>query len=414
MNFLQEERRIRTDISIKRRTNALAHFDSLLKKTTSNSKPKESEWQNLFETYPFIFTETIPVRFDMLIPEYKFGSGRADFLFHQRSDMPLFSTTGLIEIKRPDNPIIDIYGSHLNLSRSTSRAITQLKDYIRDLESGVLLDSEASISVGNSRIAFVIVGLSEEISRKCYTETRQLQFQRLLPPGFQILPFDLLFKNLSKSIPRKIIFLTAREKIHHKFKVIVISGYPAAGKTSLLKELLEHPEKVDLPMSAFPKITTRAPRNHEIQSGELSFTSEEIFNKKTQRNEIMFDYQAYGQQYGFEKSTLFRLARNQGFAIAILGDNDLAVDFCEFLKTRDVNSSHVHLYLNEQKLIRRLKLRNLNHNELEMRVNQIKNRGTAFRLGGDGGNSMGLNLNLDHLGSPSSVADEVRDRLLAS
>lgn len=199
-----------SSITLKERKEALDEFEGLLNLVQRKS-PLEKEWQAFFDHHPYVLTETIPIKFDSLFSQVNLSSGPVDYLLHRREHLPFFSTTGLIELKRPEHSILDIYGSHLGLARSANHAVTQLKDYIKDLSHGHFVTEKTSLAVGNQKIVFIIIGMSEEIIRKCYTEHFQLKFQELLPPGFQILTYDHLFNTFKARTPRAIQFLVARE-----------------------------------------------------------------------------------------------------------------------------------------------------------------------------------------------------------
>ncbi|MBW1673630.1 MAG: DUF4263 domain-containing protein [Deltaproteobacteria bacterium] len=186
-------------------------FESLLAQSQKKKKPTESKWQYFFSKNPFIFTETIPLKFDWLYSQVRLTSGPVDYMFHKSSKSPFFTTTGLIELKRPDHTIIDVYGSHIGLSRSANRAATQIKNYLHDLSQGVLITDKQTIAVGNRNLAFIIIGMTEELTRKCFQEITQRKFHSLLPAGLQILTYDYLFETLRLNTNLPLYFLIAKD-----------------------------------------------------------------------------------------------------------------------------------------------------------------------------------------------------------
>ncbi|MFO7558073.1 MAG: DUF4263 domain-containing protein [Desulfobacterales bacterium] len=205
-------------ITISQKRATLDEFNSLLFHSTKVTEP---EWQSFFEQNPFIFTETIPIKFDSLFPQVRINKNPVDFLFNQSSPSPFFSTTGIIELKRADHTILDIYGDHLGLSQKANRAFTQINDYFDDLkQSGQLIIDKQSIAVGNNKQAFIIIGLEEEIIKKCYNEVLKNKFYNLMPPGFQILTYDHMFNIFKSNTNLPIYFLVARKLITNSTETI--------------------------------------------------------------------------------------------------------------------------------------------------------------------------------------------------
>lgn len=195
------------DYSLPVRVRALDEFASLLKEN-----PRELRWQRFFDENPFILTETIPLRIDSLYSHVKLNSGIPDYVFHSGFSSPLFSTSGVIELKRPDHSIVSIYGNHVNPSSELTKAFTQTKDYIADLDTNHRIVNKATtMAIGNNKMVFIIIGMSDEVTRKCYEEVYRLGFARLLPPGFVILPYDDLFNQFRRSMPKSVCFLVAYE-----------------------------------------------------------------------------------------------------------------------------------------------------------------------------------------------------------
>ncbi len=77
-----------------------------------------------------------------------------------------------------------------------------------------------------------------------------------------------------------------------KGTLIILSGPSGSGKDTVLSELLQRNEKIQLSVSA----TTRKPRHGEIDGVHYFFISKEEFEKKIENNE-MLEYAEYGDNY---------------------------------------------------------------------------------------------------------------------
>ena len=179
---------------------------------SSKSSIREEIWSEFFESNPFIFSEALPIKFDSLFSQVRLDTGRPDFVFHRQAQNPLFSTTGIIEIKRPDSRILDVYGTHLSLSRSANRAVAQIKDYTDGLRNGEFITNKGTLALGNSRAAFIIIGMSEEVTNKLYSEVLLGKFAEVLPAGVQLLTYDYLFEQFKAGIELPIVFILADEQ----------------------------------------------------------------------------------------------------------------------------------------------------------------------------------------------------------
>ena len=77
-----------------------------------------------------------------------------------------------------------------------------------------------------------------------------------------------------------------------KGTLIILSGPSGSGKDTVLSELLQRNDKIQLSVSA----TTRKPRHGEIDGVHYFFISKEEFEKKIENNE-MLEYAEYGDNY---------------------------------------------------------------------------------------------------------------------
>ena len=78
----------------------------------------------------------------------------------------------------------------------------------------------------------------------------------------------------------------------------IISAPSGAGKTSLVKALLQ--SEVDLSLSV--SYTTRAPRPEEVDGRDYYFVSQEGFEERLKQGEFLESAQVYGNFYGTSKT----------------------------------------------------------------------------------------------------------------
>jgi phosphotransferase system HPr (HPr) family protein len=181
----------------KTRRQTLERFHSLL-----SSKTKEADWQTFFEDYPFVFSETLAVKFDGLYCQVPLISGRPDFIFCQKLQMQFMGDYGVIEIKRPTDSIIGTYSSKFIIESKALRvAIKEASSHLNALCASQFLNPNDSFAIGNRRYAFIIIGSSAEVAKKCQTEFLQQQFRNLLPAGLQLYTYDELLRLFSSTVP---------------------------------------------------------------------------------------------------------------------------------------------------------------------------------------------------------------------
>ena len=85
--------------------------------------------------------------------------------------------------------------------------------------------------------------------------------------------------------------------MNHKGLLIVISGFSGAGKGTLMKKLLEDYQQYALSIS----MTTRAPREGEVDGREYFFSTREQFEDKIKQNGFIEHAQYCGNYYGTPK-----------------------------------------------------------------------------------------------------------------
>ena len=86
--------------------------------------------------------------------------------------------------------------------------------------------------------------------------------------------------------------------MNHKGLLIVVSGFSGAGKGTLMKKLLEDYEQYALSIS----MTTRAPREGEVDGREYFFATREQFEDKIKQGGFIEHAQYCGNYYGTPKA----------------------------------------------------------------------------------------------------------------
>ena len=85
----------------------------------------------------------------------------------------------------------------------------------------------------------------------------------------------------------------------NKGRLIIFSAPSGAGKSSLIKEIIDlSPNKIELSISA----TTRDARDAEVNGKDYFFISDEEFNDLKDRNAFIENANVHGFQYGTLKS----------------------------------------------------------------------------------------------------------------
>lgn len=191
----------------RKRQSALEEFASLLR----INKCKETAWQDFFDRNPFVLTESLPLRLSAVYSQVRLASGRPDYVFIEGSNVySALGFYGIIELKRPEDRIIKVYSTkHIIPTSALTTASTQAERYIADLAENRIFDRRISFSCGNSAYVFIIIGRTAELLEKIHDEIMETQFRRLLPPGFQLIPYDDLFLRFKATVPPQVHFLVA-------------------------------------------------------------------------------------------------------------------------------------------------------------------------------------------------------------
>jgi len=172
-------------------------------------KTKESHWQQFFAKYPFVLSTSLPfaLRSDHIIPMARTGKSDPDFVFYPWDIDPI-PYYGVIELKRPDSPILTVTRSNVAiLTRDAQTAIEQSKVYVRDLGAQIQNANRSTLCLGNQSFIFVIMGLAEELSQKLGEKLYREQIEDQLPRNLQLLPYDTLFNRFNARIPAEVMIL---------------------------------------------------------------------------------------------------------------------------------------------------------------------------------------------------------------
>jgi len=203
------------------RRQALLSFDDLLK-----SSVHESQWQQFFDTYPNILCNSLSLQVTGFYNQVRLFSGQPDYVFYHSTGQNT-GDYGVIELKRSDSSIVGVYSSkHVIPSAKLTAAQFQAQRYLDSIQKGDFLNTNEFFVAGNRRQAFIIIGNSFEISKKCHSELLQLQFRNLLPPGFNLYTYDEVFRIFESSVPPQVQVLfasTISKKIEAKIMKVVVS-----------------------------------------------------------------------------------------------------------------------------------------------------------------------------------------------
>lgn len=119
----------------------------------------------------------------------------------------------------------------------------------------------------------------------------------------------------------------------HKGQLFVLSGPSGAGKGTICKEILEN-DKVKLSVS----MTTRMPRDGEVEGVNYYYVSEEEFKKIIDEKGFLEYAQVYGNYYGTPKSEVMDLM-NDGLDVV------LEIDIQGALQIRDAYPQAIFIFI---------------------------------------------------------------------
>ncbi|MCA9215562.1 MAG: guanylate kinase [Planctomycetales bacterium] len=94
----------------------------------------------------------------------------------------------------------------------------------------------------------------------------------------------------------------------NKGRVVIVSGPSGAGKTSVIKRLLD---EGDLPLRLSVSATTRPPRPGEVDGVDYHFLSKDDFERRRENGEFLETFEVFGRGYlyGTQKSTVEAILR---------------------------------------------------------------------------------------------------------
>ncbi len=179
-------------------------FSNLLRQKT-----KENQWQLFFNQYPNVLSNSLPLKLapNDIIPRGRNGKSEPDYIFYNNYNK-IQSTYGVIEIKKPSTNLLTIPRNNIiRLSADAQTAVAQASFYAKEMEGEYIKRDYNTLVLGNQAYVFMIIGLSGEISKKVTNNFLFDQYNNLLPRGFQIIPYDTLYKVFCQTIPPKIFFL---------------------------------------------------------------------------------------------------------------------------------------------------------------------------------------------------------------
>jgi len=157
-----------------------------------------------------VLSMSLPLRLEPadIFPLGRTGRTEPDFLFYPRRVNPI-PFYGIIELKRPDSPVITISRSNVAvLTRDAETAVRQAQIYAKRPSSFLPIElHQPSLFLGNSAYLFVIMGMSEELSRKLGNELYRESVREMLPSNLQLLPFDYILRRFEDQVPMQTYFL---------------------------------------------------------------------------------------------------------------------------------------------------------------------------------------------------------------
>lgn len=165
----------------------------------------EADFQQLFAEYPYILSNSLPLKLEPsdIRPLGRPGRSEPDFVVFP-SQVGAIGSYGVIELKRPNTKILrEPRKGVIQLSADARTALGQGLTYSREMAT--LHDS--TLMLGNRTHIFAIMGLSDELAVKLGSELYQRQLAMDLPPGCQLIPYDTLFKAFSATVPPRLMVL---------------------------------------------------------------------------------------------------------------------------------------------------------------------------------------------------------------
>ncbi len=147
--------------------------------------------------------------------------------------------------------------------------------------------------------------------------------------------------------------------------VIIISGPSGVGKGTVIRQLLERHPQFELSVS----VTTRAPRQGEVDGREYHFVSRDEFLRQVDNNNFLEWCEVHGNLYGTYRSEVERRIQSGQDII-------LEIDTQGAQKVRTQIPGAITIFIappSPEELLKRLKQRNTeNHADLGIRLTQAE------------------------------------------
>ncbi len=170
----------------------------------ASQNSKERDWQALFTEHPYVLSLGLPLKLSPrdIHPCARPGVSEADFHIYPDDETQGNTSYGVIELKRPDSRIVTVPRKDvILLSRDAQTAAQQAAKDADHVRAKLLHRPDHSLIIGNQIHLFVIMGLSVAWRRELELEFVHRQLETQLPAGLQIIPYDVLYKRFSRSVP---------------------------------------------------------------------------------------------------------------------------------------------------------------------------------------------------------------------
>lgn len=151
--------------------------------------------------------------------------------------------------------------------------------------------------------------------------------------------------------------------------IITLSGISGAGKSHLIKSLIERCDSFE----KLKAVTTRTKRKDEVEGIDKFFLSLEEFKVKDYNNQMCVVNNVFGNMYGYYKSDMDKT--NEGINLV----TELYYKEVESFKKEYPNTISVYILPSDiSKTIEELEARNTSYEELQKRISDIKSEISFF------------------------------------
>lgn len=150
----------------------------------------------------------------------------------------------------------------------------------------------------------------------------------------------------------------------HQPKLFLLTGASGAGKSTILKAILEDPV---VPVERFVTMTTRDMRPGEVDGKDYWFVSKDEFQKEREAGQLFESAEVYGQFYGSHKKEHERMKETGTHKI-------MAIDIqgAETLKRALPNAVTIFIDASPKEMEARLRERGTTEEDLERRMTEMK------------------------------------------